>query len=162
MQVIQSIIIHDAFGKPKIVLDQLREGFRTLGFGEQMKKYPDLFQPLFVLPEEDLKGKDVVQVLSFPACMNDDEITTQNYLKGFISVAKQETLENFLVFTTGAPSLPNFGLGSIKVRFDDVPSIFASTCLYQITFPRRFPNEATFISALDAVVNTLSKSFNCV
>lgn len=112
----KSIIVHDAIGKPKIVLDQLREGLHTLGFGEEMKKYPDTFQPLFAFAKADLKGMRVVDLLHFPACMNSNETNTRNFLTTYLSEAGQETLENVLVFTTGAPSLPNFGLGSIEVK----------------------------------------------
>ena len=135
----KSIIVHDSIGKPKIVLDQLREGLHTLGFGDEMKKYPDIFQPLFVFAEADLKGMLVVDVLRFPECMNSDETNTRNFLTAYLSEAGQETLENFLVFTTGAPSLPNFGLGSIEVKFDEVPS---NLCLYMFTgshLPQNLP-----------------------
>ena len=48
MMVIQSFIIHDSIGKPNIVLDQLHEGLSTLDFQEKMKKFPTLFEELFV------------------------------------------------------------------------------------------------------------------
>jgi len=48
MTVIQSLIIHDAIGKRKILLDQLREGLKTLDFGLRMSARPDLFKELFV------------------------------------------------------------------------------------------------------------------
>lgn len=60
MSVIQSIIIHDVIGRPKMVLDQLRDGLGTLGFGEQMKKFPELFQKLFVPTDTELTGADVL------------------------------------------------------------------------------------------------------
>ena len=40
MKVIQNLIIHDAIGKRKVVLDQLREGLQTLGFGARLSAYP--------------------------------------------------------------------------------------------------------------------------
>ncbi|KAK3742388.1 hypothetical protein QZH41_012021 [Actinostola sp. cb2023] len=49
MRVIQSLIVHDVIGRPKIVLDQLVEGLKTLGFQAKMKEYPELFQELFAL-----------------------------------------------------------------------------------------------------------------
>lgn len=162
MRVIQGIIIHDAVGRPKIVLDQLREGLGTLGFGEQMKKFPEVFQKLFVHEDVELDGAGVVDALDFPASMSADETATHTYLKEFLMNANQKTLENFLIFSTGAPCLPNFGLGRIGVKFDNVSSIFASTCLQNVTFPKCFPDEGTFSSSLEAVVNTVTKSFNCV
>ena len=54
-------------GKPKIVLDQLKEGLSTWGFGKDMKKYPDIFKPLFVHGEVQLSSADVVKAFRFPA-----------------------------------------------------------------------------------------------
>lgn len=48
MRVTQAVMIHDIIGKPKSVLDQLREGFATLGFGAAMLKHPDMFEELFL------------------------------------------------------------------------------------------------------------------
>ena len=36
----------------------------------------------------------------------------------------QETLKRFLTFATGSPVLPEFGLGTIQVKFDDGTAIF--------------------------------------
>ena len=47
MVVIQGIIIHDVISRPKIVLDQVREGLSVLGFCDKMKEYPEFFE-LFV------------------------------------------------------------------------------------------------------------------
>lgn len=48
MRVIRNLIVHHARGKPKMVLDQLREGLKTLGFGRRMELYLDIFKELFV------------------------------------------------------------------------------------------------------------------
>ena len=69
MRVIQSLIIHDVIGRPKIVLDQLREGLQTLGFGTEMKQHPDLFQELFVCDDKKLSGNNVIEILDFPLSM---------------------------------------------------------------------------------------------
>lgn len=162
MKVIQSIIIHDAIGRPKIVLDQLREGLAILGFGAEMQKSPDIFQPLFVLHDHDpFKGSDVIRILKFPT-MNDEETTIKSYLLEFLTKAGNSDLKNFLIFATGAPVLPEFGLGHIGIKFDSIESIFASTCLKEITFPKSFPDEETFFSSIIAVINTEARSFNCV
>ena len=44
MRVIRNLIVHDAIAKPKMVLDQLREGLKTLGFGRRIELYPDIFK----------------------------------------------------------------------------------------------------------------------
>ena len=162
MSVIQSIIIHDVIGRPKIVLDQLRDGLGALGFGARMKDFPDLFQKLFVPGETELKSVDVINVLNFPASLSEEEETTKNHLLGFLQKAEAKILQDFLVFTTGAPCLPNFGLGKIDVKFDSDPSIFASTCLQSLTLPKSFPDEATFALTMKATISSASISFNCV
>ncbi|XP_067021949.1 G2/M phase-specific E3 ubiquitin-protein ligase-like [Acropora muricata] len=43
MRVIRNLIVHDAIAKPKMVLDQLRGGLKTLGFGKRMELYPDIY-----------------------------------------------------------------------------------------------------------------------
>lgn len=48
MRVLRNLIVHDAIAKPKMVLDQLGEGSKTLGFGKRMELYPDVFKELFV------------------------------------------------------------------------------------------------------------------
>ena len=105
---------------------------------------------------------DVIKVLEFLQTMTADETSIQGYLIEFLQTASKETLTQFLVFTTGTPRLPNFGLGNIDVKFDNVTSIFASTCLMAITFPQAFPNQETFASSIEAVLTSKTKSFNCV
>ena len=78
---------------------------------------------------------------------------------------KVDTLEKFLSFATGSKALPDFGLGKIQVKFDRVPAIFASTCLFHITFPNQFEDQDSLSLSLDleAVKNTTTgQSFNCV
>ena len=162
MRVIQSIIIHDVIGRPKIVLDQLRDGLATLGFGTKMKKFPDLFQQLFVPGEAELKGAHLITVLNFPPSLSEEETTTKGYLLEFLQKAEAKMLQEFLVFTTGAPCLPNFGYGKIDLKFGSDPLIFASTCLQSLTLPKNFPDKTTFLSSIKASMNTTGRSFNCV
>ena len=66
MRVIQGIIIHDLISRPKIVLDQLRDGLNVLGFGSEMAEYPDLFEKLFVPNSENrLSATQVADLCSF-------------------------------------------------------------------------------------------------
>lgn len=115
------------------------------------------------MPQDSkLRDSDVIRVLEFPKSMSEDQTTIQGYLIEFLQTASQETLKQFLVFSTGAPCLPDFGLGKLLVKFDNVASIFASTCLKSITFPQTFPNKITFLSSMEAILTSTSKSFNCV
>ena len=126
MRVIQSLIVHDAIGKPKILLDQLREGLQTLGFGSRMQVYLELFKELFVPGEKEMKGSDIKEILMFPSEMSDREKTIIEHMTEFIVGATPDILKAFLTFATGAPCLPEIGLGRIRIEFEDAGSIFNS------------------------------------
>lgn len=162
MSVIQSIIIHDVIGRRKMVLDHLRDGFKALGFGQKMEKYPDVFEPLFVPTAKKLNGTDVLSAIYFPLSLSEEQATTKKWVEEYLQDAKVDKLNNFLVFTTGAPCLPKFGLGRIRIEFDNVASIFASTCLLKLTLPNSFTDKTTFMVAMDGAIDILCQSFNCV
>lgn len=164
MRVIQAVMIHDIIGKPKIVLDQLREGLATLGFGTEMLQHPEEFEELFVHDNNVLESGSIIGSLQFPTVMSIDESTTHDYLIQFLQGGSQETLKRFLTFATGSPVLPEFGLGKIQVKFDDGTAIFASTCLQSLTLPKKFPENDTFKCSMEGVINSVAgtKSFNCV
>ena len=71
-------------------------------------------------------------------------------------------LEKFVFFVTGSSGLPNFGLSRITVKFDNVPSIFASTGLLSLTLPNHFETEEGFSLLLNAVIRSAKKSLNCM
>ena len=163
MMVIQGIIIHDVISRPKIVLDQLREGLSVLGFCDKMKEYPEMFEELFVpCSESHLSATQLIDMLQFPSDMSEDDKTVEMYLKQFLLNADIKTIENFIFFVTGSTSLRSFGISKIKVKFDDTSSIFASTCLLSLTLPNHFENEESFTFLLKAVIGSAKKSFNCV
>ena len=87
MTIIQSIIIHDGISKPKILLDQFREGLSVLGLKEQMARHSGVFKPLFVPDTDSIHAKDVVSCLTFPASMEEGEANTSDYLKEFLQNA---------------------------------------------------------------------------
>lgn len=115
-----------------------------------------------MLQDKELIPSDVIGVLQFPKPASSMEATIESYLVEYLQNASLETLNQFLVFSTGAPCLPHFGLGKIEIKCDYVTSIFASTCLKSITFPQVFPGKMTFSSSLEAVISVTTKSFNCV
>lgn len=86
------MIVHDVLGRPKIVLDQIREGLQTLTFVSKTKQYPELFQELFVPHDKECSHSDVIKVLEFPQTMTADETTIQGYLIEFLQTASKETL----------------------------------------------------------------------
>lgn len=162
MRTIQNLIVHYSIGKRKIVLHQLREGMKILGFADAMKKHPELYKVLFVAGEAELQNSKVTTKLDFPVELSAEEETTKGYLLQFISEASENDLKSFLTFATGAPKLPLFGLGNIKVDFSDRDGIFSSTCLFHVTFPRSFPDQATFSSSLLGVCENSGKAFSTV
>jgi len=103
MRVTQAVMIHDIIGKPKIVLDKLREGFATLSF------FSSNVEAFFVCDHDILDSELIINSLQFPTVMTSDETTTHYYLTEFLLAGSQETLKRFLVFATGLPVLPGFG-----------------------------------------------------
>ena len=73
-----------------------------------------------------------------------------------------ESLKDLLIFATGAPCLPDFGLGRITVEFSDDSSIFSSTCLKKITFPRKFPDNDTILAAICGVCDNAGRAFTSI
>ena len=161
MKVIQTLIVHDAIGKCKIVLDQLREGLQTLGFGDRLSVLPDLFKELFVAGEE-ITADQVKECLKFPTELSDEESAIKVCLEEYIMKGSCESLKDLLIFATGAPCLPDFGLGRITVEFSDDSSIFSSTCLKKITFPRKFPDNDTILAAIRGVCDNAGRAFTSI
>lgn len=162
MRVIRNLIVHDAIAKPKMVLDQLREGLKTLGFGRRMELYPDIFKELFVAGDKEVTADDIKSQLQFPSDLNQNEENIKEYMLQFLKDASVEELKSFLIFATGSPSLPEFGLGVIQIELKDTESIFSSACAFRITVPRSFPDQDTFSSALKAVCKSEGKAFSSV
>ena len=160
LKIIQLLIIHDVIGRRKIVLDQLAEGLNTLGFRNRMKGHPEKFQLLFVLSSEsEVSASAVVDILQFPEVLSDEESQTANNLQQFLLSADTLHLEKFLIFTTGSTRLPNYGLGKIKVKFNNATSFFASTCLFSITLPNQLTDQQCFAASLEAVLESSKKAF---
>ncbi|XP_015763530.1 PREDICTED: uncharacterized protein LOC107342542 isoform X2 [Acropora digitifera] len=142
--VTQAILFHDAIGRTKTALEQLRDGLSCLGFLEKMNKYPVLFEDLFVFKGSSLTSEAVVSGLTFPTSMDNGEKRVDGFLTEFLMASSQDTLKMFLTFVTGAPCLPYFGLQTLSVKFSDQPSIFTSICLCVNTLPKMFVDEDHF------------------
>ena len=162
MRVIQNLIVHDAIAKPKMVLAQLREGLKTLGFGKRMELYPDIFRELFVAGDKEVTAEGIKGQLQFPSDLSPKEEIVKEYMLQFLSNAGIDELKSFLAFATGSPCLPQFGLGIVEVEFDDTESIFSSTCSVCVTLPRSFTDQVTFLSSLKAVFESNGKAFSSV
>ena len=101
-----------------------------------MNKYPALFEELFVFKGLSLTSEAVVSHLKFSTSMDDEEKRVNGLLTEFLLAYSQDTIKMFLTFVTGAPCVPYFGLQTLSVKFSEQPSIFASTCLCEITLQK--------------------------
>ena len=88
-----------------------------------MNKYPVLFEELFVFKGSSLTSEAVVNRLTFPTSMDNEEKRVDGFLTEFLMASSQDTLKMFLTFVTGAPCLPYFGLQTLSVKFSDQPSL---------------------------------------
>lgn len=119
-----------------------------------MNKYPVLFEELFVFKGSSLTSEAVVNRLTFPTSMDNEEKRVDGFMTEFLMASSQDTLKMFLTFVTGAPCLPYFGLQTLSVKFSDH--------LCEITLPKMFVDEDHFKLSLEAVLQTCGKSFNCI
>ena len=62
-----------------MVLDQLREGLKTLGFGRRMELYPDIFKELFVEGDKEVTADDIKSQLQFPSDLNQNDKNNRIY-----------------------------------------------------------------------------------
>lgn len=88
--------MHFALSKKKVLLNQLREGLKTLGVLEEAIKHPLLFQKLFVTTESDLVPGEVKAILKFPEQMGVTEVETREMLQ-FIADCSIDSKERFFV-----------------------------------------------------------------
>ena len=91
----QSILVHFVLSKKKVLLDQLREGLRTLGVLEEAIKHPLLFEKLFVRTESDLCSKEVRAILDFPKQMGGSEVEAKEMLLQFIDDCSIKSKEKY-------------------------------------------------------------------
>lgn len=79
--------------------------------------------------------------------------------ESFEETTTSEKLKDLLIFAAGAPCVPDFGLGKIKVEFTHDSSISSSTRLKKVTFPWTFPDNDTFLAAIHAVCDNAGRAF---
>ncbi|XP_067031231.1 uncharacterized protein [Acropora muricata] len=121
--VIQAILFHDAIGRTKTALDQLRDGLSCLGFLEKMNTYPVLFEELFVFKGSSLTSEAEVSLLTFPTSMDNEEKRVDGFLTEFLMDSSQDTLKMFLTFVrVDIKKLAN-GVHSLQIGPDTVITI---------------------------------------
>lgn len=158
MLVTQALVIHDVIGRRKVAPDQLSDGLKALDFLNAMQSYPKLFEELFVL-KDHLVSRDVIKTLKFDSNLKEEGTKTKNYFLNFIENSGK--LGDILIFITGSPVLPGFGLGKIRVCIESSISILSIVCTNTITLPDNFQDQDTFNAALEAVMVD-EKKFNCI
>lgn len=95
-EIAQCIMCHFLINKRKVVLDQLRDGLRTLGLLEEMKKNPPLFESLFIHREDNLTPAIVKDILTFTDSEHKD---VKEMVLQFIDESDHEGRVNFVLFT---------------------------------------------------------------
>ena len=123
--------------------------------------YPDLFEELFVAGNNITCSK-VKECLVFPIQLTDEESRVKGYFEDYLTTASSEKMKDILIFATGAPCVPDFGLGKICIEFTDDSSISSSSCLKKITFPREFPGIETFMASINAVCDNAGRAFTSI
>lgn len=136
----QSVILHDVIGKRVAALQQIRKGFKILGFLDVLAENPQLFEIFFIHNEKALSSDLLIEKLKFD---ESKEVSkgTHDFLIKYLAESCSEQLEKFLVFTTGCRALPQ---GKIDVKYTDGSSFFASTCLFELHVPTGIQGYADF------------------
>ena len=66
LEAVQCLLCHFVLNKRKVLLDQLRQGLKTLGGLEEMEASPMLFERFFVFLESTMTSYNIKDVLTFP------------------------------------------------------------------------------------------------
>lgn len=84
-----------------------------------MRKYPSLFEELFVFQESSLSVRKVFGAINIPGSMDECERQVAIFLTHFTLESSLDTLRKFLTFVTGRPCLASFGLQKMDLKFAD-------------------------------------------
>ncbi len=106
------------FGKTRPALEALKEGLKTLGVLEQIEKYPNAFEPLFIYHHKKLTAEDITNIFKVQRSLpGSNKFETENLLLSFwhdllIDIEEGEseiTLEMVFTFATGCGEVPPVG-----------------------------------------------------
>ena len=75
-----------------------------------------------------MSAYEIICQFQFRTVLSPDEENIKEHLLQYLRDASVDDLTSFLLFATGSPGLPRFGLGIIHIAFNDTDSIFGSTC----------------------------------
>lgn len=147
-------MLHDVVLRRKGLLDQFFSGLEILGFRDTMRNYNEILKPLLMKDSDNVISKEkLLSVIRYDSDEKSDRTVQKQQLTNFINGASCEIIKQFLVFLTGAPVLPEHGLGKIDVVFDDSSSaIFSTTCLQGVVLPTTFSDQNEFSASMLAVI----------
>ena len=136
----------------------MRKGLSILGLLAEVEKLPEKFQPLFVHEDDDVTAEFILSLFRLPGASTPSVKNVVQMLLSYVKNAKKEVLCQFLCFVTGCKSntaalIP----GCVDVIVEDVPDIFASTCLLELKLPSSFSNLEQFEVCMNAVIDTKTK-----
>ncbi|XP_028412494.1 uncharacterized protein LOC114535330 [Dendronephthya gigantea] len=157
LQIVQSLLIHEVILKHKIALDQMRKGLSILGLLAEIEKSPEKFQSFFVHEDGDIDGDFITSLLRLPDASSPSVQNVVQLLLLFIKNAKEGVLRQLLCFVTGCKSTTAaLKPGCVSVCVEDIPDIFASTCVLELKLPLHF-SSSTF-EQFEACVNAVIDS----
>lgn len=84
----QCILCHFVLNKRKVLLDQLKEGLKTLGLLVEITDHPEILAPLFIWTENSVNAKIVKSKLRFPHLSGDHVV--KHMLLHFIDESSEE------------------------------------------------------------------------
>ncbi|CAL8284900.1 unnamed protein product [Lota lota] len=147
---IQSAVDYFVDGRMHLPLTQFEEGFKTLGFLDELRAHPEIFEDLFTNVLKPLEAKDLCTLFevdfSAPGS-NRRRLENQNicfWRDWLIDVEEGEcsplTLEMVLEFASGASAVPPLGFPQrpvIQFLHDEDTKLFpeANTCVIVLRLP---------------------------
>ena len=147
--------MHEVILKHKAALDQMRKGLSILGLLEEIEKSPEKFQNLFIHKDSEINAEFIISLLRLPNTGTPIVKDVIEMLLSFIKNAKKEVLCQFLCFVTGCKSNTSaLKPGCNDVSVEDIPDIFASTCVLELKLPLHFNSTEQFKACINAVIDS--------
>lgn len=99
------------FGKTRPALEALKEGLKVLGVLEQIEKYPNAFEPLFIYQHKKITAENITAIVKVQRSLpGSNKFETENLLLSFWYEGQCEiTLEMVFAFATGCGEVPAVG-----------------------------------------------------
>lgn len=156
MRVIQSLIVHDVLVRRKASLDQIRKGLQTSGVLGILRQNYHLAENLFLSSTtNEVSAKNFLECIIFDTSNSQHRCVFSDAIKEM----SEEELSKLYIFITG--STDYVADLSISLTFKDAPSVFVSTCTYELIIPISATSSVSFLkNTLIAASQSGDKSFN--